>query len=85
MAASMRPAMPLGRCAETENIVDLAAATRTVAIHYSFSLCLHLAAALGLNGAESAVAAPLKRKDGKLTLEENLFEGKSMRVVRSRG
>jgi hypothetical protein len=65
MAASMRPALPLGRSAETENIVDLAAVTRAAAIHDSFSLCLHLAAALGLNGAESAVAAPLEGKDCK--------------------
>jgi hypothetical protein len=65
MAASMRPALPLGRCAEIKRVVDLAAATRTAAIHYSFSLCSHLDAALGLNGAESAVAAPLKGKDCK--------------------
>jgi hypothetical protein len=32
---------------------------------HSFSLCSHLDAALRLNGAESAVATPLKRKDGK--------------------
>jgi hypothetical protein len=65
MAASVRPALPQGRSAETENIVDLAAATRTAAINYSFSLCWSIEAALRFNGAESAVAAPLEGKDCK--------------------
>jgi hypothetical protein len=63
MAASIRPAVAEGRCAETENIVDLVAATRTAAIHYSFSLCSHLAATLRLYGAEKEVAALHQRKN----------------------
>jgi hypothetical protein len=70
MAASIRPTIAEGHCAGVKNLKGLAAAKRAVAIHHSFSLCLHLDAALRLNGAESEVAAPLQTEEVLVTLEE---------------